>query len=483
MMLKEIKEKVLFFLLAVPFFLLFLLSFFSFPQQDDFVLSQFQRPDGFWGLQKWVYFNNTGRYTSTFIGALFSINDFLYENYFLHTWLLLFFHFFSNYYLLSRVIKYLAGRQNNFTETAFYSLILFYVSINAFPLKADALFWFSSAITYHVPVILLTVLFGLVIDFIFRPSSFIFSVITLFIVFINGTNEFMALLVSTGTFVLGLVAFKNRMITPLQLMILWFVTGISLLILMLAPGINMRQELMPGFNFFYSFGSFIFFEGFVFSKLLASGLFVYFCIDIGMRKSLLPPFADKVLKGSSITCFFIALICVKSFSLLTILFFTHGSLPDRVFNNVSFADLFLIIFLLQMMKNRLGFLNNTWLAHRYVIYCILVLSSTLSTGIFNDIISGYYHKKANNERIEAIKAAAFTKDKKAIVFSHEEYIKKYLSNASLPFRAKQVALQKPVLLWHPYEYNDRISLKCMLGFYGINTIVLDSIDSKTIIEK
>lgn len=480
---KKIKKWVLLFLLAIPFLLLFVLAFFSFPQQDDFVLSQFHRPDGFWGLQKWVYFNNTGRYTSTFIGALFSIDDFLYTNYYLHSWLLLLLHFLFNYYFISRVIKYLVGRDSNFFETASYSLIFFYVTANGFPLAVDSLFWFSSAVTYHVPVIVLLLLFGLMIDFLFKPSLLIFLVIAFCIVIINGTNEFMALFVSIGACVFGLIAIKNKVITWAQFATLCVVTGVSLSFLMLAPGINVRQDLMPTFNFFYSMASFIYFESFVFSKLAASGLFVYFCLDIAMRKSVIPIFADKFLGKQSIPLFFIALLLVKSISLLTILFFTHGSLPDRVLNNVSFVDLFLVIFFIQIVRNRIFFLNKFLLSYRFLIYILLVFSSTFNGNIFNSLISGFYHKKANNERIQSIKDAKRNEGKRAVVYSHEVYVKKYMETVRLPFRVKQIALKKPVLLWHPYENNDRTSLKCMIGFYGINTIVLDSLDIKTIIEK
>src|SRR3954447_26938793 len=99
-------KKVLFGAIAVFIFPFFIFCFWNFPSADDYMILDKRSQFSFWGLQRTVYQNWTGRYFATFISSIFSYSGFLYSHYYLHTILLVFLTFFAWFFFLKQVNKY-----------------------------------------------------------------------------------------------------------------------------------------------------------------------------------------------------------------------------------------------------------------------------------------------------------------------------------------------------------------------------------------
>ncbi|MEJ7678912.1 MAG: hypothetical protein WKG06_13870 [Segetibacter sp.] len=121
----------------------------------------------FWQLQSTVYQNWSGRYFATFISSIFSYSGFLYSHYYLHTILLLSLTVVSWLFCLRQINKYLLYNRLSLSSLVILSLLLLVVEINIIPEPVTAFYWFSSAVTYQLPLILIILLTGIIIKLLF----------------------------------------------------------------------------------------------------------------------------------------------------------------------------------------------------------------------------------------------------------------------------------------------------------------------------
>ncbi|HEX8677743.1 MAG TPA: hypothetical protein VF700_11015, partial [Segetibacter sp.] len=71
------------------------------------------------------------------------------------------------------------------------SLLLLILEINIIPEPVTAFYWFSSAVTYQLPLIIMVFLTGIIIKLLFASVNKViyFFIASLLIIMLNGCNE------------------------------------------------------------------------------------------------------------------------------------------------------------------------------------------------------------------------------------------------------------------------------------------------------
>lgn len=471
-------------LVVIPFLALAGLSFFTFPQQDDYILFALLKKYGTWGTFEWIYQNNTGRYTSHIIGLLFVQNNFLYSYYYLFPLLMLFFTLGSFCFLIHTINTKLLGKKPGVFELLFYSFILTYIVFDSVPIVSGAVFWFSSAATYQPAIIFSILLAGFLIRYLHSNKTIDFFAILFLLVLLNGTNEATALFTSFSTVIIAFLSYRKKKISTAALTTLLIVTAVSFAFMFFGTGIKARQSSMPGINPVYSLGSLLFFEWKTITHVFSSSLLLFFCFDLYSSFSFLRKTAVDLKNRNGFMKVILFLFAIKLISLFIILVFTHGSIPDRVLNNIAFYDVALLFFAIaslpvadSLKENGLAAFITKW---KYPIYIVLAFSTGLFAETVHDGISGYMYHKVNQERLQLVQKANTENKKTVVLETYDSSIAKILETKHWPYRVKLIAKQKPKLLLHPYEHNEEISLHFWLNYYNLDTI---QFNGKNITEK
>ena len=237
-----------FLLSAVVVFLIPFIAFcfWNFPSADDYIIIAKRDQYHFLELQKRFYLTWTGRYFATFISTAFSYTGFLYSHYYLHTLLLFFFTALSWLFCLSQINKLVFNKRLSTTTLLLISLLLLVFEINVIPEPVTAFYWFSSAITYQLPLILLLLFIGAITRIQLMPSGKKVLVVTaaFLAVLLNGCNEVITLctlIASTGA--IGYCYYNYKRIPP-YILLLYAVNLLSAGLLLFGPGIINRASLI-----------------------------------------------------------------------------------------------------------------------------------------------------------------------------------------------------------------------------------------------
>ena len=147
-----------------------LLMAFNQPFFDDFRLAYWTRDYGFWGMQKWFYLYQSGRFTSTvFMTALNPVT---------YGWLegvkvvvaLIFVLQWASIAFFLRTLFHIALRVACSWVTAFWTTgLLLTLACNAVPSPFSFLYWFCGTIAYQVPLIFLLNFVALAIRAVLGP--------------------------------------------------------------------------------------------------------------------------------------------------------------------------------------------------------------------------------------------------------------------------------------------------------------------------
>ena len=120
--------------------------------------------------QWFIYTKWGGRFAATFTGSLFAYKDFLYNHYYLHTFLLLALNFISIFLLVHTFHKHVLKADNSFSKKMLMSFLFLALEICSLPEPSTFLFWFSSAITYQLPLALFQAEIALLIIYLYSEK-------------------------------------------------------------------------------------------------------------------------------------------------------------------------------------------------------------------------------------------------------------------------------------------------------------------------
>lgn len=476
--LKFTNNKKFLFSAVVIFFTPFLLfCFWNVPSADDYMILYKKQEFSFWGLQNSIYHTWSGRYFSTFVSTAFSYSGFLYSNYYLHTILLLLFTVLSWIFLLKQVNKNALSNQLSFTAILLTSLILLILEVNIIPEPVTAFYWFSSAITYQLPLILLVLLAGLICKLFFEPhhQKFYFFVAALIVVLFNGCNESITLFVLIiSTFFIGYHYFTGKSVPGIFLS-LYIINVISSCFLLFAPGIIHRGSLhdtSPVLSIIsIAFIKFIVLNWFFLKEPLWWFLLL-FVIAFLSRNNRSASGVLQLFHQVKSTSLLLVYWASGMLIYIPILYATNGSLPLRTENVICFLySLMLLIIFTAFIINSTktthapAFLYN----YRYLLFSIFIFSSSNMKRVTDTLLSGFFYKQVMQERLSFFEDA---RRKQLHVVAFDEYelavdkrIKEYplLDRRAL----KNIMVKPPPIICFESDLYD---IEYMKEFYGVKII-------------
>src|SRR5438270_188901 len=230
--------------LIVFFLPLLILPFFNHACTDDYFGGYYLNKEGFIKYQEFVYTTWAGRFVATFVGSLFFNRNFLFENYYFHSLLLLALNFLSLLFLLNIIDKYLLKEKWSPGKKVLFALVFLAVEISCLPQVVTYIFWFSSSLTYHPSVILIQTeiaLFIILLNSRNKTSKMVSAISLPLLVFIvNGFNELyiiVQLFLFFGVFWSGL----NKKVSRVFITTMLIAFMASAAIVFLAPGDKVRM--------------------------------------------------------------------------------------------------------------------------------------------------------------------------------------------------------------------------------------------------
>ncbi|HEY4061923.1 MAG TPA: hypothetical protein VGM30_08475 [Puia sp.] len=344
-------------------------SFFNGMSGDDYMLAIYYRQNGFFGTQRIIYGQWTGRFTSTFIGTVFIKFGWPQRYYFLHALLLFGCSWGAILFLLSSVNRYFLHRLFTRSALALAGAILLLVTIYVQAEVATGFYWFSSAVTYQTALILFLLLGGMLVRRFassaipspatpsfpipsspipsspipssrsvsaFRPHWRDDAVISILAFLISGCNEIAAIFLAFFFAMLIVAAYYYRRAIPVSLFVYMAVCGITGGIVLLTSGVlSVRSGFMNHHTPIAAVLPMILFRSAaVFYYILkvplfwiAGGLLYLIGRRVAVSFPLLP--GQKFLVPG-----LIALPVLVLCTLTAILMVSKGALPDRALNNL-----------------------------------------------------------------------------------------------------------------------------------------------------
>ncbi|ULQ54109.1 hypothetical protein [Flavihumibacter fluvii] len=467
-------------LLLLSFFILALvvLACLNFPQSDDYMLFLLNSKYGFWGLQEWIYHNNTGRYFSSFAGAVFQQKNFLYEHYAIHSVVLILGNVAAFYVLLRTICHRLFNYRPGRVTLLIYSALLFLTSLNICPDARADLYWFSSSVTYRLPFILSLFLVSVFIHLILDGYTRELVIILVLILMIMGSNELSA--ATTGISILYFL-FSRKKTIALSARKSWIIAvavALCLAIVFLGPGAANRRNNYLEPELLTTFPSFIYWISVAFWNICKSPLFLFLCMDIFfLGITFRPEYNFKATLSNKTLFGFLAIQCL---ALGIVVHFVHGSLAARTLN--VFASSFFLWALVGVWK--IAAVNSiNWDArflkafnnYKYLVYGTLLLFSQFSADISQSLFSGYYLHKAYQERMARLATGAGNGQKEVQIPSYAERLRDY----SVPGNKKllqQMMSVPPKLLYDFDPQEETMNYRHLCNYFHLDKITVDGQD-------
>lgn len=465
---------------VVIFFIPFIIfSFWSFPAADDYMILDKSHLFGFWKLQSWVYHTWTGRYFSTFVSAAFSYNGFLYSHYYLHSILLLSCTFLAWLFTLSQLNRFVLSHHFTPLTLALISSFLLIAEINVIPEPVTAFYWFSSAVTYQLPLILLVLLIGILIR-LFNNDTYKrlnFLVACLLIVLFNGCNELITLFVLiSSTWLLGICFYNTKKIPPL-VSSLYILNVVSAGFLLFAPGIIYRGSLINTSPLLTIVSiaviKFILLNWFFLKEPLWWFLIAFISFYLYNHQQLVQPLF-KSLKSISFTTLLLFYVVTGMFVYLPILYVSNGSIPLRTENIFCFiCSIMLIVIIAKAMSNRSKLISNSttvFYKYRYLLFSLLIFSSANMKKVTDTLLSGYFYKQVMQERLRLFEDAK-SKQQHEVTFddyatSVTKQVKEHYSFLDRKILKDIISIPPPIICFE----NDLYDINYMKELYGIKKL-------------
>lgn len=469
--------------LVIFYLPLLVLPFFNHATADDFYYGFTMHKYGFEGYQHFIYTHWDGRFVQTFITAMFVKNDFLFSHYFVHSLLLLALNIVSAFTLMRATFRYIFKEERGLFFIAFISFIFVALELACMPEISTYLFWFSSAITYQLPVIFLQFEIAFLILLFHSPknkSSIYAGLIALLIVLTIGLNElFLAvqLLIFLGILFFNL---KNKKIINCLFV---FAYLLSAIILVFAPGNKVRMGVIDPKGFFVGVFAVCYHSTETIWYIFKTPFFWLACFIVFIyaqtKRHLLDKnaFIEKLnaknwLLPVGIIIFLAAAI------LLPVIALKGGVIPDRYINALicCFIPLLLIQVFFAGITINAGMILPGKIMKRIFIYSLIIIGLLCNSFIVDAyksiMIAPVYHS-VMSERETELKQASST-NKIAVVNDYNLAINKLLKEKynSAASTLQQIIIQKPPFLFFQDDLQTKYSIDVLKNYYRLDSIVV-----------
>ena len=413
---------------------------------DDYVLALYYRDHGFFGTQQVVYTHWSGRYTATFIGALFMKFGWPQRYYFLHPLLLFLCSWGALFFLLSTINRYLLRRLFTRGRMVLASGVLLMVTIYVQAETATGFYWFSSAVTYQPAFIFFLLLTAALIRR-FRPAADPAppldwrgdGVVILLILLIIGCNEIAAVFLVFFLLLLIAAHYYYRRFVPVSLIVYAGVSIVMGAIILLTSGLlSVRYNYMnPNTPAAVVLPMILFRGATVFYYILKLPLFWIGCALlylIGRRAAaalpgpLFPSVSPSLQGRKMLILCLVAIPVLVLLTLTVILMVSKGALPDRALNNlIDLAAVFLlglafIAGLSSSIPSSIPPAASPVIPSTALVIVLVVglMASDSFPEAWRNDLSGYFYHSVETARIRKMEEARTNRQKVIVLLPYDE---------------------------------------------------------------
>ncbi|CAN5291399.1 hypothetical protein BH11BAC6_BH11BAC6_17890 [soil metagenome] len=469
--------------LVVFFAPLIILPFFNHPCADDYICGIHLRDLGFWQYQSFIYNNWGGRFAATFVGALFAEHNFLYDHYYLHSLLLLIINFIAVFFLLSVLNRHILKSDLVHKNLLLISFVFIALSLCSVAEPSTFLFWFSSVITYQLPVILIEFQVALWI-LLFNsdkqfPKLFAYLFLPLLVFTINGFNE--VFIIVQGFLLVLLSIWRNR-ISKIFLAIVLMAFIASALLVLLSPGIQSRTAIIESKGIMTGIAAVIFNVTEVLWSICKNPLFWFVaCIIFVYGNYAREKFEEWVLIKFLNIYKWLAPIVILLFLILSngiaVTGLKGGVVPDRYVNAVIYTTVIILLMYIFIIGVSIDLKIAGLQMHlKWIIPGLLMIGLFANDFIqqsYKSLISAPLYNTVIKERETMLKKAA-AENKPAVVNSYNNALqiqlqKTYTHSTKTLYDLVQ---QKPQLIFFEDDLATDYSIATLKDFYKVDSIIV-----------
>lgn len=437
------------------------LASWNYLQADDYICHWLRQGHGFWGMQRWIYFNNTGRFTSAFLAALASEHDIIFRAPWIFPVIVICAET-GAYFLLVRTVW-----KQDWITTLTISIFLFLLHMIIIPEPATAVYWFSGAATYEVPFILLILLATSMYRLLNGGPLHLLPISAMLVALIGGSNEMSALVFNLSFVFITYSLYRTNSIRKFHWVILTFFALVSLVILFISPGIRLRRSYMPDPEVVVAIPATLAWATYALWEILKEPAFW-----LAMLVAFLFSNTGRI-RGLPGTRPIIILACIQLFSLSIISYHTRGSVPLRMLNVYTSSNALLILLASAALGKAAPPLPSQitpiFLRTLALFAVVLILFSNLSGDIVQSFFSAPVAKSIQQKWISSIENVSSKSMKYVTLPSYEESADSILNRGTLKSVIKNMARNPPILLQYHYDKSNEIT------FYHL--IVRNNLDS------
>ena len=472
--------------LVVFFAPLFVLPFFNHPCADDYICGYHLSKQGFWGYQSFIYNNWGGRFSATFTGSAFATDGFLYDHYYLHSLLLFFLNVASVFFTFNLLNKHVLKDERLQKNIVWICMLYMCLQFTCVVEVSTYHFWFSSAVTYQLPIILLQAEAGLWIVLLHsakRAAKISAAIAMPLLVFlINGFNE-LFIVVQAFMLLLPMLSRAYKRLNTLLLVSIIIAFIASAFIVLLSPGIYERTAiiepkglLVGGVAVSYHVAEVlwsIFSTPLLWVVLLVTFLYANTRRDVFKDLLFARFFSGKRwLLPLIMLLFFVAMITVAVIGL------KGGIIPDRYVNGiiiVMLSALLLMVFSEGVFSKHLDFrlfAKEIRLVLLFI-YSVCVLSNTYIKDAYKSIVAAPLYSNIMKERAQALQQAAIN-NKPAVLNTYDTQMKLFLRRdyAGSTKTLYDLVQQKPLFIFFEDDLATEYSVNTLKAYYGVDSVVV-----------
>lgn len=483
----NILSKTILVIILIFFFLpLIVLPFFNHPSTDDYFCGYQLHNKNFWQYQIFIYKNWGGRFAATFAGSLFAYHDFLYSHYYLHSLLFLLLNFCSLFFLTDLLSKHFLKTDYGFGKKILMSMVFLAFEICCLPQAATFIFWFSSAVTYQLPIILIQIEIALFILYSFSLNKSV-QIICLWLLpalifIIIGFNE-LFIIVQLLLFALSFYfkTYKKYAGTLKVLSIVAFFISSALVIF--SPGNRIRMHDLVSKKIYIGIASVCYHSFETLWSVCKNPLFWFIGLAIFFHACFKKQswknndYLKKIVKNQWIFIVIIFGYLIASVT-LPVVSLKGGVVPDRYLNAVAYLMIFLLLFyfFIAGIASNLKIEQSSQFKNHSLLYLFLSFGLIFNSYIFNaykSIIIAPTYSNILTEREHLLKHAAQT-NKIATVDDYNKAVSKLIQTKyqSGTTTFQQIIQQQPPLLFFKDDLADSYTIDVLKNYYRLDSIIV-----------
>lgn len=472
--------------LIVFFAPLFILPFFNHACADDYICGYQLNTKDFWEYQQFIYNNWGGRFAATFAGSLFAKNNYLYDHYYLHSILLLLLNILSAFFMIACMNKYVLKDEQLKKNIAWVCLLYVALQVCCLVEPSTYIFWFSSAVTYQLPIILIQLQVGLWIMVIHTNKAFskyiAYLLLPLLVMIINGFNE-LFIIAQAVLLLLIFLSGTSKRLSKFFLVIVLISFVASALVVVLSPGIQSRTSIIEpkgilvgtvalSYHVAESLWSICMnpiawcamIMAFLFGNYRKEQFRELYLIKVFFKRQWLLPVIVALFLFAGIG---IAVIGLKG-----------GIIPDRYVNGITSISVMLMLLVAFIQGVTVTSVSVKIFSQHLQLFIIVSFFITLLANnyikeSYKSIIAAPLYDSVMDDRESSLKEAALSKQPavlKSYDNSMQEHLQKEYGNSTKTLY--DLVQQKPSFIFFEDDLATEYSIGTLTNFYGVDSIIV-----------